>query len=135
MALASKPPRLPKNYQLIYDIMRAAGHGVHLTTNDVFLRAKRRRPGIGFSTVYRGVARLTALDLIDEIVVPGSDSAVYELMGKPHAHFRCHRCGSMRDVAYRFSPKTLAAIAKQTGARIEGTTLTLHGACRNCRKG
>jgi Fe2+ or Zn2+ uptake regulation protein len=125
--------RLPKNYQLIYDIMCAAGHGVHLTTNDVFLRAKRRRPGIGFSTVYRGVQRLTNLELIDEILVPGGDSAVYELMGKPNAHFRCDRCSVVQDVAYRFSTKTIAMLARRTGADIEETTLSLRGRCRKCR--
>jgi Fur family transcriptional regulator, ferric uptake regulator len=133
MEPASKPVRLPKNYDLIYDIIRAAGAGVHLTTSDVFARAKDRRPQIGFSTVYRGIARLRDLELIDEISVPGAESAVYELAGKPHAHFRCSTCGVVEDVWYQVSPSVISAIAEQTGAQIDDTTLTLHGQCRTCR--
>jgi Fe2+ or Zn2+ uptake regulation protein len=134
MPSATRPARLPKNYQLVYEILQAAGCGVHLSTHDVFTRAKRRRPTIGFSTVYRGVQRLADLSLIDEIAVPGADRAVYELTGVPHAHFRCDRCGVVQDVAYRLSSKTIAALAKKTGARIDETMLTLSGRCRACRK-
>jgi Fe2+ or Zn2+ uptake regulation protein len=133
MEPASKPVRLPKNYDLIYDIIRAAGPGVHLTTSDVFARAKDRRPQIGFSTVYRGIARLRDLELVDEISLPGSESAVYEVSTKPHAHFRCSTCGAVEDVWYQVSPSDISAIAEQTGAQIVETTVTLHGQCRQCR--
>ncbi|HTU83460.1 MAG TPA: transcriptional repressor [Candidatus Acidoferrales bacterium] len=125
--------RLPKNYQLVYDIVREAGPGVHLTTSELHLRARRRRPSIGFSTVYRGIARLRDLGLIDEIVVPGSEAAVYEQAAVPHAHFRCVSCGRVDDVEYRLTQHTLTALAKQTGARIDDVSLTLHGLCRSCR--
>lgn len=128
-----RPPRLPKNYQLVYDLIRAAGPGTHLTTAELFARAKRRRPAIGFSTVYRGVVRLRDLGIIDEIVIPGSDSAVYEPAGPPHAHFRCTACGEVEDVDYRLPAPTLAALSKQTGADVRDVTLTLHGVCRACR--
>ncbi len=129
----TRAPRLPKNYQLVYDIVREAGTGTHLTTSDLFTRARAHRPSIGFSTVYRGIQRLRDLGLIDEIVVPGSDAAVYEPTGRPHAHFRCGRCGRVDDVEYRLASQTLAALAKQMGARIDDVSLTLHGVCRSCR--
>jgi Fe2+ or Zn2+ uptake regulation protein len=128
-----QPQRLPKNYQLVYDIVRAAGTGVHLTTSALFTLAKKRRPAIGFTTVYRGVQRLRDLGLIDEIVVPGSDAAVYEPAGAPHAHFRCVRCGLVEDVDYRLAPQTVSALARATGARIDEVSVTLHGECRACR--
>lgn len=130
---AENLPRLPKNYQLVLEIVRSAGTGVHLTTNELYARAKRRRPAIGFSTVYRGIARLRDLGLIDEIVVPGSDAAVYEPSAEPHAHFRCSRCGTVQDVEYALPAQTVAAIASQTGAHIVNVTLTLHGECEACR--
>lgn len=127
-------PRLPKNYKMIYDIIRAAGHGVHFTMSDVFARVKRRQPTIGFSTVYRGIARLRDQGCIDEIEVPGTDSAVYELAGKPHAHFRCERCETVVDVPYQLPTRTLDALAAQIGAKIEQSALTLQGRCRKCVK-
>ncbi|MBV9104370.1 MAG: transcriptional repressor [Candidatus Eremiobacteraeota bacterium] len=124
--------RLPDNYQLIYDVIREAGAGVHLTTNDLYLRASSRRPGIGISTVYRGVQRLRDLGLIDEILLPGADSAVYEPTASPHAHFRCTKCGSLSDVAYELPQRTITELSKRTGAHISEATVTLHGLCQGC---
>jgi Fur family ferric uptake transcriptional regulator len=126
-------PRLPKNHQVVLEILRGAGHGTHLSTAEVFARAKELRPAIGFSTVYRGIQRLRDLALIDEIVVPGADAAVYELARAPHAHFRCDRCGALEDVAYKLSPRAIASIVEATGARIDDAKLTLHGLCRRCQ--
>jgi len=126
-------PRLPKNHQVVLEIVRSAGHGTHLTTAELFARARAQRPAIGFSTVYRSIQRLRDLGLIDEIVVPGADAAVYELAGAPHAHFRCDRCGAVEDVAFKISPRTIVGIGQATGARIDEATLTLHGLCATCR--
>jgi Fur family ferric uptake transcriptional regulator len=128
-------PRLPKNHQVVLEVVRSAGHGVHLTTADVFARAQTRRPAIGFSTVYRGIQRLRDLALIDEILVPGADAAVYELAGTTHAHFRCNRCGTVADVPYKVPARAVAEIAKTSGARIDEAKVTLHGLCRVCRNG
>ncbi|HTX58270.1 MAG TPA: transcriptional repressor, partial [Verrucomicrobiae bacterium] len=107
--------------------------GVHLTTGEVFARARQRRPAIGFSTVYRGIQRLRDLALIDEIIVPGAEAAVYELAAEPHAHFRCERCANVADVSFALAPRTLAALRKQTGARIDAARVTLHGLCARCQ--
>lgn len=133
MNAASESSRLPRNYRLIYDIIRSAGHGVHFTMNDVFVQAKRRQPKIGFSTIYRGIHRLREAGCIDEIELPGTDGAVYELKGAPHAHFRCERCGSVEDVPYQLSQRTIATLGEQTGAAIESAALSLRGTCRACR--
>jgi Fe2+ or Zn2+ uptake regulation protein len=132
MPTQSALPRLPKNHQVVLEVVRNAGHGVHLTTSEVFSRAQELRPAIGFSTVYRGLQRLRDLALIDEIAVPGSDAAVYEPAGPAHAHFRCDRCGNVEDVAYEIPPRTITDIAKTAGVRIDQAKLTLHGTCRNC---
>ena len=128
-----RPVRLPKNYQLVYDLVRDAGPGRHHTTNELFALAKTRRPAIGFTTVYRAIQRLRDLRLIDEIVVPGSDAAVYEPASRPHAHFRCARCARVEDVDYALEPGLLAALGRRTGARIDGASVTLHGLCAACR--
>ncbi|MBV8726855.1 MAG: transcriptional repressor, partial [Candidatus Eremiobacteraeota bacterium] len=73
---------------MINDIVRRQAHGVHLSVADVYARAKKRRPGIGFTTVYRALARLRDLGLISEIRLPGAEGAYYEAAGEAHAHFR-----------------------------------------------
>jgi len=125
-------PPLPKNYRLIYEIVQESGLGRHLTMSDVFSRASARRPGIGYSTVYRGLIRLRELGIISEIVVPGADSATYEPTGPPHAHVRCRHCGAIEDVAYALPPRVLRNVAVQSGFAIEAGTVTFEGRCARC---
>jgi Fur family ferric uptake transcriptional regulator len=131
---ASRAP-LPKNYQLIADIVNESGPGRHLTMSDVFARAAAQRPGIGYSTVYRGLVRLRDLGMIAEIVVPGADSATYEPVGPRHAHVRCVACGSIHDVAYAISPRVLRTVARETGFAIDSGDVTFTGRCEACNAG
>jgi Fur family ferric uptake transcriptional regulator len=128
----SVQPRLPKNYQLIYEIVQASGIGRHLTPSDIYAKAHKRRPGIGFSTVYRGLERLRELGLISELYVPGVDAATYEPSGPPHAHFRCSACGAIEDVAYAIPLRTLKTLALQHGFKIASERVTFEGRCAVC---
>ncbi len=130
---SSVQPPLPKNYRLIYDIVQESGIGRHLTMGDVYAHAAGQRPGIGYSTVYRGLVRLRDLGLIAEIVVPGADSATYEPSGPHHAHVRCSECGTIADVAYALSPRVLKSVSADTGFSIESGNVTFAGRCAACR--
>lgn len=123
---------LPKNYQIVYDVVQASGVGQHLTMPEVFARAAELRPGIGYSTVYRGLVRLRDLGMIAEIVVPGSDAATYEPLAPKHAHVRCRACGRIDDVAYALPPRVLRSVASETGYAIEIGSVTFEGRCSAC---
>lgn len=125
-------PKLPKNYALIYDIVEASGIGRHLTSSEIYRKALRRRPGIGFSTVYRGLERLRDLGLVSELNVPGTEAATYEPAGPRHAHFRCSRCGEIEDVPYAIPPRTLKSLAQQHGFTIDNERVTFEGRCASC---
>jgi Fe2+ or Zn2+ uptake regulation protein len=124
--------KLPKNYQLIYEIVEESGLGRHLTPSEIYAKARRRRPGIGFSTVYRGLERLHALGLVAEVSMPGVDSAAYEPSGPRHAHFRCSKCGAIEDVAYAIPARTIKTLALRHGFNIESERVTFEGRCPDC---
>jgi Fur family ferric uptake transcriptional regulator len=128
----SVKPKLPKNYQLIYEIVQASGIGRHLAPSDMYAKARKRRPGIGFSTVYRGLERLRELGLVSELYVPGVDAATYEPSGPRHAHFRCSTCGAIEDVAYAIPPRTLKTLALRHGFKIASERVTFEGRCAAC---
>lgn len=132
---SSKPAdaRLPKNYALVLDVINDAGKGVHLRTSDIFVAASRRRPGIGFSTVHRGLARLHELGLIARIDVAGTDAAAYEPAGEQHAHFHCTRCGAISDLDYALPSRVRRELGSTAGAEVTGESLTLTGRCARCR--
>jgi Fe2+ or Zn2+ uptake regulation protein len=125
-------PALPKNYQLIYDIVEQSGLGCHLTSTEIYTKALKRRPGIGFSTVYRGLERLRDLGLVSELHIPGAESATYEPAGPRHAHFRCNECGGIEDVAYAIPLRTLKTLASEHGFTIDSERVTFEGRCADC---
>jgi Fe2+ or Zn2+ uptake regulation protein len=128
----SVQPSLPKNYQLIYEIVQQSGIGCHLTHSEIYTKALKRRKGIGFSTVYRALERLRDLGLVSELYVPGVDAATYEPSGPRHAHFRCRECGEIEDVAYAIPTRTIKALALQHGFKIESERVTFEGRCEAC---
>ena len=128
---AVKQP-LPKNYRLIYEIVAKSGIGRHLTSSEIYARALKRRPGIGFSTVYRALERLRDGGLVSELQVPGSNAATYEPAGPRHAHFRCNACGVIEDVAYAIPARTIKALAVRHGFRVETERVTFEGRCTAC---
>jgi Fur family ferric uptake transcriptional regulator len=131
MASASRPP-LPKNYRLIFEIVEKSGIGRHLTSAEIYAKAIKKRPGIGYSTVYRGLERLRDLGLVSELFVPGTDAASYEPSGPRHAHFRCSDCGAIEDVAYAVPARTLKTLAQQHGFKIDSERVTFEGRCASC---
>jgi Fur family transcriptional regulator, ferric uptake regulator len=124
---------LPKNYQLIYEIVEKSGIGRHLTSSEIYAKALKRRPGIGFSTVYRGLERLRDLGFVSELRVPGVESAAYEPAGPPHAHFHCGKCGDIEDVPYVIPSRTITSLARRHGFTIEHERVTFEGRCSSCR--
>jgi len=135
MALMDRQPagvrRLPKNYALLLDIVRAGGRGTHRTASDIFALARAERRGIGFATVHRGLARLCELGTISKIEV-GGEAAWYETAAPAHAHLLCEACGRVVDVEYAIAPRTLRAIAQRAGVRIGAENVTFRGACHDC---
>ncbi len=128
-------PKLPANYRVILDVVGEYGNGRHASAIDVFRRARERRPGMGFTTVHRGLARLHALGLILKLDISGEGAAMYEPATHPHAHFRCTTCGAVADVDYACDPAELERIEATAGLRIERETITFAGRCRDCCDG
>jgi Fur family ferric uptake transcriptional regulator len=126
------PERLPHNHLTILEAIRSAQSGTHLTAQDVFELARRAQPKLGFATVHRGLARLTELGLVHKLDVPGASCAVYERATLSHAHFRCTRCGAIRDVEFRLPPELLAELAARHSLEIAAESTTFAGRCANC---
>jgi Fe2+ or Zn2+ uptake regulation protein len=130
--MSSSTPRLPDNYRLILDVVNEYGAGRHATAQDVFMRARALRPGIGFTTVHRGLARLHELGHVLKLEITGEGSALYEPVTQTHAHFRCTACGAVADIDYASDDRTRAALEARHGLAIRGESITFSGLCRSC---
>ncbi len=129
----SERPDLPKNYQLVYEIVEESGIGCHLSHAEIYAKALARRPGIGYATVYRALERLRDLGLVSELVVPGAGAATYEPAGPRHAHFRCSDCGTVEDVRFAIPARTIKALALEHDVEIASERVTFEGRCAACR--
>ena len=132
MIAAEIDTRLSKNHRMIYELVVAQECGRHLSMSDLYELARLRRPGIGFTTVYRAIVRLRDAGIVTEIALPGAPSAVYEVTREPHSHFRCSTCGAIRDVAYAISPAVASDLALEIGGEVHGALVSLHGRCADC---
>jgi Fe2+ or Zn2+ uptake regulation protein len=128
-------PRLPHNYELIREIVLAAGCGSHQTAGDIFRKARERRPAIGYATVHRGLVRLRELGAILKIEIPSGDAAWYEPPAPAHAHLFCTRCKELVDVDYAATQRTLRTLAEREGLHIDAAIVTFRGLCRTCTAG
>ena len=126
---------LPANYQTVLDVLSRYGHGRHATAHEIFVEARAERPGIGFATVHRALARLHDLGLILKLDLAGGDSALYEPATAAHAHFRCTGCGAVADVDFACDPSTVAALERRLGVAIQAESMTFTGRCRACNDG
>ena len=124
---------LPPNHRTVLAVVSEYGSGKHASANEVYLRARELRPGIGFATVHRALARLSEQGYILKLDLAGSDAAIYEPAIAPHAHFRCTACGAVSDVDYACDPTTVAALEQRHGVRIRGEAMTFTGRCPSCR--
>lgn len=124
--------RLSKNHRLVYEIVQEQGYGRHLPMSEIYELARTRRPGIGFTTVYRALTRLRDLGMVSEITLPGADSAYYEAGGPAHAHFRCTECGSVSNVKFSLPTDITTRVAGELGATIADSVVSLLGRCQSC---
>lgn len=133
MTAPTTATNLAKNYRLVHEIVQAQGPGVHLTMVQVHDLAAQRKPGLGFTTVYRALTKLRDLGLVSEIVLPGADRAFYEAVAAAHAHFRCDACGRVDDIEYLPPEQSVRELAGRYGIEVRETLLSLHGLCAGCR--
>lgn len=125
--------RLPANYQLVYDVVRALEPGLHAPASDIFTRAKALKSSLGYSTVYRALDRLCEMGLVLELHLPGTNAALYERARAGHAHFVCRACGRIEDVDCDVPTEAIHSFVEGRDGAVEEIILTVHGRCTDCR--
>lgn len=117
-------------------------NGGHLTAEDVFMRIKKRFPGIGMATVYRNLEFLRQQGLLNRFQF-SVKSAYYELNDderEHHHHLICTSCGKVTDYS-EFVERELKLIkdlkkelSVKNNFEIKSHQLHFYGLCEKCRK-
>jgi len=123
--------RLTPQRKAILDVLDDTA--VHLDAEGVYHQAKVRDPKISLATVYRTLAVLRELGLIQQRhLTPDDQRGYYELADRQHYHFTCLRCGRVIEFDTPLMSQLQQEIADEMGVRVVQARLYLEGYCAVC---
>lgn len=105
------------------------GASSHLTAEAVGERARREVPELARATVYKALAELTRVGLIQ--IVPGPGVTRYDANpDQDHQHFQCRCCGVLHDI--KVVGLGELQLWEGTGFVTERRTVIFEGLCPQC---
>jgi Fe2+ or Zn2+ uptake regulation protein len=123
--------RLTPQRRVILQVLQESSG--HLDADALYERVKARDPDISLATVYRTVAVLRDIGLIEEHRL-GEDRGHYETVhDEPHYHFSCLRCGKVIEFDAPSVAQIERELGEQHGVRIVDTHLHVSGYCAQCK--
>jgi Fe2+ or Zn2+ uptake regulation protein len=130
-ALRGAGRRLTAQRRLILQVLEESDG--HLDADALYGRVKARDPDVSLATVYRTLAVLRELGLVEEHRL-GEDHGHYEAVGQePHYHFSCLHCGKVIEFDIPLVAQVERAISEQEGVRVSSARLHVSGYCAQCR--
>lgn len=109
----------------------------HLDAATLLRAAGQKDPNIDRATVYRTIALLKDLGLIDELDLMHLDGEKHYYEAKTsrdHCHMACFQCGAIMEYASASFEKLKKEMAEQSGFQIRVVRLEVGGFCKRCRK-
>jgi Fur family transcriptional regulator, ferric uptake regulator len=131
--IRAKGLRLTGQRQILADILDGAKE--HLDVGTVVARARRRDPSIHQATVYRTLATLKRLGLVDELDLMHVEGErhFYEVHpGSLHIHLVCTRCKRVEEPSGPFWENVRRRVERESGFRPEVVRIEMAGLCARC---
>lgn len=124
--------RLTRQRQLVLDILEESSE--HLDAEEIHDRARKRGERIGIATVYRALALLKEMNLVDEHQF-GEDHGHFEVKQTdiPHFHFTCLTCGKVIEFQSAQVMRLARNLCEQENLQVVEVHLHLSGYCAQCR--
>ena len=109
-------------------LLRIIEQHAHLDAEEIHRIAQRDRPQIGLATVYRTLALLKNLGIVQTSDL-GQNHEHYEIRSEEHVHLVCSICGRVTGVPI---PNALHEAAKKEQFVVQRTHFEIFGICRSC---
>lgn len=130
-ALRAAGRRLTPQRRLILQVLEESQ--VHLDADALYERVKTHDPDISLATVYRTLAVLKEIGLVEEHHL-GQDHSHYEAVRQePHYHFTCLHCGKVIEFDTPLIAQVEQALCEDKGVRVSSTHLHVSGYCAQCK--
>jgi Fe2+ or Zn2+ uptake regulation protein len=125
--------RVTRQRQLVMRVLQ--DNPGHLEVEAVYALAKASDPNISLPTVYRTLAVLKEMGLVEDHAL-GEDHAHFEAAPEtPHYHFTCQKCGRVIEFDAPQVMQVAQALSEREGLQVTKAHLLLSGYCAKCRKG
>ena len=123
--------RLTSQRRLILRVLEESNG--HLDAEALYERVKARDPDVSLATVYRTLAVLREIGLVEEHHL-GEDHGHYEaVQDKPHYHFACLHCGNVIEFDTPLVAQVEQELCEQEGVHVTSTHVHVSGYCTQCR--
>lgn len=105
----------------------------HLSTEELYLKVRRKHPKIGYATVHRTLKLFAECGIAAERNF-GDGQGRFELVHgeEHHDHLICNRCGLIIEFENPQIEKLQDKVARQHNFTIENHRLELYGLCSAC---
>ncbi len=117
---------------ILEEFLRA---GSHLSTEDLYLRLRKKNPRIGYATIHRTLKLFAECGIAEQRHF-GDGQARYEASDQDehHDHLICVTCGRIVEFEDPRIEQLQDKVASEHGFSIERHRLELYGFCSNCRQ-
>jgi len=124
--------RLTRQRQLVLEMLEKSAD--HLDVDGLHRRLKARGTNISVATVYRTLAVLKEMGLVEEHQF-GEDHSHFEIAhASPHYHFVCHSCGRVLEFGVSQVMRVARRLSQREGLHITNVHLFVSGYCAECRQ-
>ncbi|MBT9160162.1 MAG: Fur family transcriptional regulator [Dehalococcoidia bacterium] len=124
--------RVTNQRSLIMDIIRH-GEG-HLDADEIYRRAREKRPRLSLSTVYRTLQVLKKLGLVDELHFDEGHHHYEVKASSEHHHLVCLGCGKVIEFEQPLSRYIKRNVPEAKGFEVIETEVRVSGYCAKCRR-
>ena len=127
--------RLTRQRRLIFSILEKAQ--THLNAKEILKKAKKFDPGIDQVTIYRNLAVLKSLGVVDELDLlhlQGGQHYYEARQTRAHSHVACFNCGKVFEFYTPAMQMIDQALEKECGFAVSFTRIEIGGCCAECRK-
>ncbi|MEE8391110.1 MAG: Fur family transcriptional regulator [Anaerolineae bacterium] len=123
--------RLTSQRCLILEVLEASDE--HLEAEALYNRAKILDPHISLPTVYRTLAVLKEMGLVEEHRLGEEHSHYESVRDEPHYHFTCLGCGQVVEFDTPLVAEIEQELSEREGVRVIGSHLHVSGYCAQCQ--
>ena len=125
--------RLTRQRRLVLEILEQSQE--HLDAETLYARAKERDPAISLATVYRSIAVLKEVGLVQAHRLGEEHRHFETIQESPHYHFTCVNCGQVVEFKAPQLMNLAQKLRDSQGLHVTEISLHLTGTCARCSAG